>query len=426
MEVELAAREQQHVAHIGQVGVGGPRARFSSPRRSPRTMRRAQGYADQDKRQDQRTREDEGGEMCHAPLSAPGRGRANPGGSHCGQMSSPQLHAWTRWACNCSPWCWEADSAAERGRHKFWPPKAPHLLTAPSRQKRWVIVVQLQNPSWNAQKKLAGHELLWYPSATASRTIDVTNLDEYELWIDAYTPDSIPMNRLAEYLAAFSKLLGHQANVHFSRLEKGSIAHVAWVEHEASPKVSDRVSQTAAGTAANDALAAYADINKLLKFDNAIGELRARPAGGKTAVVIQFPGRNTQEPEKFIPFWEPAEVDGELVRIGGKDSSAHAQIVDGEGRTWSITLTRDLASRIAQFLYKGPVLRAIGTARWERAEDGEWKLLDFRVDDFEILDDVGLTEATVRLRALRDTDWSTQQDIDSTIARIRGHEDGLH
>ncbi|WP_353175803.1 hypothetical protein [Delftia acidovorans] len=50
MEVELAAREQQHFTHIGQVGVGWPRARFSPPRRSPRTMRRAHGYADHDKR----------------------------------------------------------------------------------------------------------------------------------------------------------------------------------------------------------------------------------------------------------------------------------------------------------------------------------------------------------------------------------------
>ncbi|WP_286878456.1 MULTISPECIES: hypothetical protein [unclassified Delftia] len=52
MEVELTPREQQHVAHIGQVGVGWPRARFSPPRRGPRTTHRAQGHADQDKHQE--------------------------------------------------------------------------------------------------------------------------------------------------------------------------------------------------------------------------------------------------------------------------------------------------------------------------------------------------------------------------------------
>ena len=52
MEVELAARQKQHVAHIGQVGVAQPRACFNPPHSSPRTMRRAQGYAGQAKRQD--------------------------------------------------------------------------------------------------------------------------------------------------------------------------------------------------------------------------------------------------------------------------------------------------------------------------------------------------------------------------------------
>ncbi|MGQ8879016.1 hypothetical protein ACUTR7_16005 [Delftia sp. NA_296.1] len=250
--------------------------------------------------------------------------------------------------------------------------------------------------------------------------------DEYELWIDAYTPDTIPMNRLAEYLAALSKLLGYQANVHFSRLEKGSLLSVAAIEDVVSPMVDDRVSQAAAGTAANDALIAYADINRLLKQDNAIGELRGRKKTGATAVVIQFPGRDSPDPEKYAAFWEPAELDGELVRIGGRDSSAHAQIVDMDGRTWSITLARELASRIAPYLYKGPVLRISGVARWERNEAKEWKLLDFKAEEFKILEDLDLDEITTQLRALRNSDWSSQTDIDSTIARIRGHEDGLH
>lgn len=274
--------------------------------------------------------------------------------------------------------------------------------------------------------QLAGHAWLWYPTRTASRTIAVNKTDEYELWIDAYTPDTIPMNRLAEYLAALSKLLGYQANVHFSRLEKGSLLSVAAIEDVVSPMVDDRVSQAAAGTAANDALIAYADINRLLKQDNAIGELRGRKKTGATAVVIQFPGRDSPDPEKYAAFWEPAELDGELVRIGGRDSSAHAQIVDMDGRTWSITLARELASRIAPYLYKGAVLRISGVARWERNEAKEWKLLDFKAEEFKILEDLDLDEITTQLRALRNSDWSSQTDIDSTIARIRGHEDGLH
>ena len=45
--------------------------------------------------------------------------------------------------------------------------------------------------------------------------------DTYELHIDAFTPASIPMSRLAEYMADFAVLLGHQEHVHFDKLKPG-------------------------------------------------------------------------------------------------------------------------------------------------------------------------------------------------------------
>ncbi len=251
-------------------------------------------------------------------------------------------------------------------------------------------------------------------------------LDEYELWLDAYTPETIPMNRLAEYLAALARLLGHQSNVHFSAVAPGSTRAIAVVEREAAPKVAGRVAHIGTGAAANDAIAAFNEINKLLRLDNAVGQLRHRPHHGAEAVVIQFPGRDSPAPEKFGPFKEAAEVDGELVRIGGRDTSAHATIVDADGTSWSAELPRELAQRIAPYLYKGPVLRVVGEARWEREESGQWKMLGFKMTSFSVLDDVDLNHVTQQLRSLRNSDWSEQSDIDASISRLRGHEDGLH
>ena len=45
---------------------------------------------------------------------------------------------------------------------------------------------------------------------------------EYVLRIDAFTPDTMPMARLAEYLGALARLLGHAEHTHFVRLEEGS------------------------------------------------------------------------------------------------------------------------------------------------------------------------------------------------------------
>lgn len=64
---------------------------------------------------------------------------------------------------------------------------------------------------------------------------------EYTSKIDAFTPDSLPMARLAEYLAALADLIGHKASTHFVRLERGSTKLVHKVEATDAPKVERRL-----------------------------------------------------------------------------------------------------------------------------------------------------------------------------------------
>ena len=58
--------------------------------------------------------------------------------------------------------------------------------------------------------------------------------EEISFDIDVFTPETLPMARLAEYLAKFSELLGNAENVHFSRLMKGSAKCKAFVDPEAA------------------------------------------------------------------------------------------------------------------------------------------------------------------------------------------------
>ena len=252
--------------------------------------------------------------------------------------------------------------------------------------------------------------------------------DEYKFWLDAYTPATIPMERLAKYMAALAKMLGHGSSVHFEKLEPGSTVNVMRVEKEDAPKVFDRIEQVAHGKAANDeAITAYNELNKLLRDDNAMGMLSRRTSDSPSAaVILHFLGRELPKPHTFGPFNETAIVEGELVRIGGKDTSAHAQIVDPEGKTWSCEMDRPLAQRMAQYLYKGSVLRVTGEARWERREDATWHLINFRLQDFDVLEDDTLEDAAERLRSLRKTDWDSVDDVDAFITASRGENDGLH
>ena len=48
--------------------------------------------------------------------------------------------------------------------------------------------------------------------------------DVYELYIDVFTPATISMSRLAEYMRDFAEMLGHHEHVHFERLKSGSLS----------------------------------------------------------------------------------------------------------------------------------------------------------------------------------------------------------
>lgn len=251
--------------------------------------------------------------------------------------------------------------------------------------------------------------------------------DEYSFWLNAYTPETIPMERLAKYMAQLAKMLGHEHSVHFNRLEPGSTVNVMRVEKEAAPKVFDRVEQVARGEAANDAIAAFEELNRLLRDDNATGRLSRRVSNETDpAVVLNFLGKDLPKPHTYGPFNDVAVVEGELVRIGGKDTSAHAQLVDPEGKTWNCEMDRQLASEMAQYLYKGTILRVTGDARWERLEDQRWQLKYFKVHEFGVLAEDTLEGVTEHLRNLRQTNWSGLDNVDAFITAARGESDGLH
>ncbi len=253
--------------------------------------------------------------------------------------------------------------------------------------------------------------------------------DEYELWIDAYSPETIPLERLAAYLAALAKLLGNEKSVHFRKLLPGSVRPVAWVEWEAVPKVAQRVERASHmdSRPANDERAAFKELNSLLMSDNAVAKLNRTEATNKARrpeTVLNFPGRDTPRPARFGPFNEAATIQGQLRRIGGKDASAHALIVDAEGRSWPGECKRDLAQRMAPYLYRD--VRIIGEARWERDEEAKWKLIDLRIHDFAPMADETLLDSVDKLRALRSSDWASVKDIDGAIRASRGHDDELH
>ena len=59
--------------------------------------------------------------------------------------------------------------------------------------------------------------------------------------ITGYTPSTLPMARLAEYMADLAALLGHEDHVHFIRVGEGSADLIHQVEEPEQPKVIERL-----------------------------------------------------------------------------------------------------------------------------------------------------------------------------------------
>lgn len=239
---------------------------------------------------------------------------------------------------------------------------------------------------------------------------------EYRFTIDAFTPDTLPMSRLAEYMADLARLLGEVERVHFVRLDGGSTAVVHSIEPEAVPTVRKRVQSLACDDIPNDVAAAFAGLNRLLATDNATGRLRET----ESDLMIDFPGRDQLEQATYGALSQPGSLDGELIRIGGRDETVPVHLRDGDV-VHICNTDREIARNLGGHLYGG-TLRVQGIGRWERDADGTWSLRRFNIKGFEILDAASLSEVVARLRGVEGSGWKNIDDPPDELERLRRPE----
>lgn len=250
----------------------------------------------------------------------------------------------------------------------------------------------------------------------------MTEHEEYTLRIDAYSPETMPMARLAEYMTTLANLLGQPERVHFVGVKPGSTCIVHKIEREAAPKVRERLGAVAANDAPDDARKAFKELNKMLRSDNAVADLNRSDGSAK---ILRFPGREEVVPDEIGPFSQPTELDGTLVRIGGKDATAHAMILTNDGATPTCEVSREMARSLAQYLFGQPI-RVRGIGRWFRDSEGQWQLKQLRADAFELLNDRGLSDTVVSLRAIGGNKWKEMDDPLADLRAQREDDQGVH
>ncbi|MBD7942144.1 hypothetical protein [Brevundimonas guildfordensis] len=238
--------------------------------------------------------------------------------------------------------------------------------------------------------------------------------DEYQFKIDGpYKPTTIPMGRLAAYMAALAALLGEELSVHFDEVKEGSAILVAKVDEAAQPKVRGRMRNVRLGDAPQDARKAFRTLDDLLAADNATGRLTG---GGDN--VIEFPGVTRPKPIKYGPVKQEGAVEGRIVRIGGTDDSIHIHLKDGAITLSAIETKPDLAKQLGRYLFDS-IVRLHGVGTWLRNEGGAWELKKFKADRFEVLDDTPLREVVNALRATPGNTWGDEEDPLVTLLSAR-------
>lgn len=235
-------------------------------------------------------------------------------------------------------------------------------------------------------------------------------IERIEFVIDRFTPRTIPMFRLAEYMRSFAELLGNDEHVHFDGVRKGSTRLAAFPDPVAAPKVRSRLEEVVEGTAPLPAVRAHGRLDELLAFDNAIGHIEY--AG---ATVIDFPGRRRPKPEKLGPIRRSTSVEGQIFQIGGKDQTINVHLRGKDGDDVRVEVSISLARQLAPYLLSGEV-RLFGEGDWYRIDD-RWERHNFTATGFCPLGTDSLIDSLQHIRSIfADVD---ADDFSATMAELR-------
>ena len=239
---------------------------------------------------------------------------------------------------------------------------------------------------------------------------------EYRLKINAYSPETMPMKRLAEYLADLAVLLGDESHVHLVGIESSSTCPVVLVDWEAEPKVIDRVQKARNKEGPEDAQHAIENINTRLKKDNASADLLSPERSN----ILEFPGAMRPEPIEWPSINQASELYGVPIWVGGKAELSNIDLLDGTSE-WKCLAERTKAIAIAQHLYTA-TLRVYGHGRWRKLPNGPWTLERYVIDDFDVMKTTTIEQTIAEMRKIK-ANWKSLPDPIAALDSIRHGED---
>jgi hypothetical protein len=236
------------------------------------------------------------------------------------------------------------------------------------------------------------------------------------------TPTTIPLARLALYLADLAQLLGHSESVHLIKIEEGSAQPVFYVDADEESRITTQVQQAKRGLGPSKANRAYKKLDNKLREDNASATFVNI---SEQAEVIEFPGINLHVPDIYGPIKEQASIVGKLKRLGGFDPTIPIHLQRADGKIFWCEANDMIAKQLAPFYEQ--MIRVHGVATYTRGKEGVWKMESFKIQSFdpEPLSDESFSRTMERLREIPGNEWAELADPLEELRKIRHGEDNI-
>lgn len=225
----------------------------------------------------------------------------------------------------------------------------------------------------------------------------MADFEELSFVIPGYTPETIPLGRLIEYLQQMAVILGDPESLHLVGIKEGSVAPILHAPKAVALQAKERARSVSRGDGTRKQVEAYNRVRRMLRRDTPAID---RPAllRSNSQVLLEIPAA-PEDVGILTGMRQATAIDGQLIRVGGAGEDAALQLQDMQGRIHSgFTAKRTLAKELARLLWEPVRLNGIGM--WQRTAEGEWHLDRMQVQSYETLEDDDHAMVVERLRGL--------------------------
>lgn len=242
----------------------------------------------------------------------------------------------------------------------------------------------------------------------------MAEFERFEFIVPGYTPETMPLDRLIEYLNQLIVILGNPADLHLVDIKKSSTKPVIVMPHHAALTAKKRARETWEGGGTPGQRRAYQRIRRMVADDG------GKPAilKAREATILEFPGVDLGADQEISSIRQASSVSGELIRVGGDGEYDQILLKDLSGEVISgCFATKDVAKELAQHLHEH--MRLHGIASWNRDRNGHWQISRMKVQTYDLLEDDALTSA---LLEAQNTTAAWPEDIANTVLQFRKGE----